>query len=180
MTAPRARWIRASAWLLSQPMSIELAERALPVWRCSRCCDVQWVSESEETSCPHCLMAGETAGYTYGEVVDACARFGCQVPIHRAQPVPEVIQLSTLPRELWEGMPVFHPLSQDGDRASWLSYDVGIVVEVQPDPDVEGFRCRFVWAIGEKSGSLRYSADNLWVPKVLADRLAASAGPRKR
>jgi hypothetical protein len=61
MTAPRARWIRASAWLLSQPMSIELAERALPVWRCTRCCDVQWVSESEETSCPHCFMAGETA-----------------------------------------------------------------------------------------------------------------------
>ena len=97
-------------------------------------------------------------------------RLGCEVPVHTTEPIPEVVQLSTLPREFWEGMPVFHPLSQDGDKASWHAYDVGVVVEVRPDADFPGFRCRFLHSIGGESGTLIYGPNNLWVPKVLADR----------
>jgi hypothetical protein len=109
--------------------------------------------------------------------VEATERFGFDdFPVHMPEPVLEVVQLSTLPRELWVGLPVLHPCGQSGATPNWLVYDVGIVVEVFEDSDLPGeFRCRFVHSMGQANGTLQYSPDNLWVPKTLADRLLSAA-----
>lgn len=112
------------------------------------------------------------AGFTWGEAVDASNRFNCDVRVHYSQPVPELVQLSTIEGE-WIGLPVFHPSCQKGVSCDWHSYDVGVVVEVFPDPHFEGeTRVRFQGACGDGGWTLQYSARNLWVPKRLADLLS--------
>jgi hypothetical protein len=149
--------------------------RAIPVWRCPEIgCGEQWASSDNESSCPFCHCGqGERAGFNCGEVADAAERFSfSDFPVHIPEPVPEVVPLSTLPKDIWVGLPVFHPCGQDGSVPNWLLYDVGIVVEVCADMDIPGeFRCSFVHSIGSTNGTLRYRPDNLWVPKTLAERL---------
>ena len=149
--------------------------RDLAVWRCtgSDGCGEQWSSWNDESSCPFCGDRGERADFTYGEISDACERYGCEVPVHLAEPIPAVVRLSTLPRELWEGMPVLHPLSQEGDRANWSAYDVGVVIEIVSDEDFPGgWRCRFLCGVGSNSGTLLDGPDNLWVPRILVHRFS--------
>ena len=149
------------------------ALRHCRVWQCApnELCTRRWVSDPENPRCPSCHLPGEAASLTYGEALDAMERFGCDMDIHVAVPVPEVVPLSTLRRELWVGLGVFHPMSQEGDRADWLAYDVGIIVDMFPDPDFPGWQCRFIHALGGSSGTLKYRPDNLWVPRTLAERL---------
>ena len=153
-----------------------LSAELLPVWQCQEylTCGEQWAAV-ENSDCPFCHSGpGEETGYSYGDVLDAADRFGFagQFPVHYAEPVPDLVQLSTLRREQWVGLPVFHPSRQDEERATWLVYDVGVVIDVEHDPDFEGeYRCRFVVSMGASTTTLVYSPDNLWVPKVLADRL---------
>ena len=114
------------------------------------------------------------AGFTWGEAIDAENKFLCDIRIHHAYPVPAVVQLSTLPREVWVGIPVFHPCEQRGAECNWHCYDVGVVVEVEPDPDFAEYgewRVTFQGACGNGGWTLHYSPKNLWVPKALADRL---------
>ena len=86
------------------------------------------------------------------------------------EPVPDLVSLTTIASDKWIGLPVFHPLSHEGDRPNWLLYDVGVIVEVNPDPDFEGeVQCRFV--LGDGTATLHYRPAYLWVPRVLADRL---------
>lgn len=151
--------------------------REMPVWRCTQSdvCGEQWASESAGATCPFCYVGrGESTGFTCGEVAAAAERFGfgSELPIHIPWPVPDVVQLSTLPRDTWEGLPVFHPCGQDGDVPNWLRYDVGVIVNVFQDPDLAGeFRCRFVHSTGEYNSTLQYGPSNLWVPRALAARL---------
>jgi hypothetical protein len=150
--------------------------RGMPVWKCSErdVCGEQWAWWDSNTSCPFCHSGhGEPTGFTCGEMLDAAERFGFDdFPVHIPEPVPEVVQLSSLPQNRWVGLPVFHPCGQEGPVANWLLYDVGVVVEVCPDSDFPGdLRCRFVHSMGDAKGILQYGPDNLWVPKVLADLL---------
>jgi hypothetical protein len=154
--------------------------REMPVWKCSEVdvCGEQWAWWDNESSCPFCHCGrGERTGFDCGEVADAAEKFGFDdFPVHIPEPVPEVVQLSTLPRDAWVGLPVFHPCGQAGTVANWLLYDVGIVVEVCADTQVPGeFRCRFVQSMGSAHDTLLYSPDNLWVPKTLAQRLSPVA-----
>jgi len=148
------------------------------VWRCTAVdgCGAQWATWDEGTTCPFChLGIGEWTGFTLGDVVEAADAYGFvgDLPVHVSEPVPELVPLTTLGRDLWVGLPVFHPCAQSGLDANWLRYDVGVVLEVEEDGDVPGeLRCRFVAATGGPSVSLRYAPGNLWVPKVLAERLA--------
>ena len=150
----------------------------IPVWRCPRVgdCGVQWATWDEGTTCPIChLGRGEPTGFTCGEVAKVAEDFGFAeaLPVLMPELVPELVQLSTLPANLWIGLPVFHPSSQEGNLPTWLVYDVGVILEVCPDPDFEGeLQCRFVTSMGGRSATLRYSPSNLWVPRVLAERLA--------
>ena len=85
-----------------------------------------------------------------------------------------LVQLSTLPESRWRGLPVFHPMEQRGDTPEWLSddpgdhgepsYDVGVVLDWEPDPhfaDLGVIRVRFLMNMGS---TLRYASSNLWVP----------------
>jgi len=126
--------------------------------------------------CPMCHAEAVRAGYTLGELSDAENRFclDTRSPVLVPEPPPlELVQLSKLPERMWVGLPVFHPGAQDGGQPDWFTMDIGIVYEVFGDgrygPGER--RCRFVHACADSPGSLNYSADNLWVPKVLADRL---------
>lgn len=101
-------------------------------------------------------------------------------PIRIPKPPPlELVPLQTLPREKWSGLPVFHPSGQCGIGAdavcSWYRYDVGLIVEVYPDPHFEGeLQVRFV---NDDSGyGLSYAPCWLWVPKVLALNLLGAPG----
>lgn len=163
----------------------------LPVWECDNdMCEGYWVDRerldpADPPLCPehdcHKLGADDHAkyaGFTWGEAMDAENKFLCDIPIHHSLPVPEVVQLSTLPQELWMGLPVFHPFGQKGREGEieceWFSYDVGVVVEVVPDPHFAQYgewRVHFQGACGSGGWTLGYSPTNLWVPKVLADRL---------
>lgn len=95
----------------------------------------------------------------------------------------ELVQLSTIPQERWRGLPVFHPGCQQGDTPYWTGaddpfqdrnedeqgalYDVGVVLDWEPDPDfADQIRVRF---LGDFGSTLRYSPENLWVPKKFAD-----------
>ncbi len=106
----------------------------------------------------------------------------------------ELVQLSTLPETSWKGRAVFHPLEQRGTTAMWTitqqdveddlevskelnidpspmiagdaSYDVGVVLDWEPDPhfaDLGVIRVHFIMSNG---CGLRYSSDNLWTPAV--------------
>jgi hypothetical protein len=151
--------------------------RSLPVWRCSELdvCGAQWATSEEGTTCPFChCRTGQSTGFTCGELQEAAERygFGGDLPVHIPEPVPDLVQLVTLPRRAWIGLPVFHPCAQDGTNANWLSYDVGVVLEVCPDPDSpRELQCRFVTSVLGRSATLHYGPDNLWVPRVLAERL---------
>lgn len=88
------------------------------------------------------------------------------------QSVSQVVQLSTLPRELWVGLPVFHPQEQQGSLADWESFDVGVVIDVEPDADFpDEYRCQFVAGFIGETSTLRYAPWNLWVPADLAARI---------
>ena len=150
--------------------------QSIPVWRCSEVnCGEQWATWEENSPCPVCEHGpGQRAGFTYGDVARAADKFGFEgdLPVHISEPVPDLVQISTLPQETWIGLPVFHPLSQEGTRANWFFYDVGVIVEVYEDPDFQdNLRCRFVISLGMQSGTLEYSPSNLWVPRALANRL---------
>ena len=109
------------------------------------------------------------AGFTWGEAVDAENKFLCAIRIHHSIPVPQVVLLSTLPQEMWMGLPVFHPMSQRGEVANWHAYDVGVVIDVYPDPDFAEYgewKVRFQGGVGSGGWTLAYSPTNLWVPKV--------------
>lgn len=150
-----------------------------PVWRClDDLCEEVWAQAETPPFCPACgpLMKSsvEPAGFTVGEAREVGDRFGVDVPIFIPKPIPlELVQLSTLPEDTWVGMPVFHPCEQSGEGANWHRYDVGIVIEVYPDPHFEGMRqCRFLHGVlGSGNGTLHYAPNWLWVPKVLADRV---------
>lgn len=168
--------------------------QSLPVWVCeNRDCEGFWATldhtdPSSPPLCPEhdCHERGASdhavyAGFTWGEAAKAQNKFSCDIPVYYATPVPELVQLSTLPRELWLGLPVFHPFSQaetpEGDPVcSWHTYDVGVVVAVEPDPDwfeEHGeWRVHFQGAVGDGGWTLHYGPSNLWVPKVLAQRLS--------
>ena len=152
--------------------------RELPVWKCpDDACGKQWASADRTSSCPFCHSGlGDLAGFTCGEAADAAERFGFgELAIHIAEPVPDLVQLSTLPRVLWVGLPVFHPCAQDGLIPNWLRYDVGVVVDVSEDRDFAGeFTCRLAHSNDGNGGTLRYPPHNLWVPTALAQRLHQS------
>ncbi len=86
------------------------------------------------------------------------------------------VELAPLPRDTWIGLPVFHPFEQRGTICSWHTYDVVVVTHVAMDADfgesLGSMRVGFRGACGDGGWSLTYSPENLWVPKVLADRLA--------
>jgi len=151
--------------------------RNIPVWRCSQrdVCGEQWATWEEGTTCPYCHVGiGERTGFTYGDVVNATDKFGFggDIPVHVPQAVPDLVQLSTLPQDTWVGLPVFHPCGQQGTNANWLVYDVGVVLEVYPDPDfADELQCRFITSMGGRNSTLRYHPSNLWVPRVLAERI---------
>lgn len=147
------------------------------MWRCrSDICLEQWASEGGDSTCPFCHLAEiERTEFTCGQVADAQEKFGFRgaLPVHLPQPVPDVVQLSTLPRDLWVGLPVFHPIGQEGNLPDWRCFDVGVVMRVHPHPDLSGeFKCEFVAGFLGGVSTLRYSPWNLWVPTVLAARIA--------
>lgn len=150
----------------------------LPVWRCQEeCCGEQWATREEGTICPFCHIGpGAKAGFTCGELIKAKERYGFrgELPVHIPVPVPDLIQLSQIPREHWVGLPVYHPCSQGEEGCNWLLYDVGVVVGVRPysnpnSPDK--FECTFVTSEGDSAGTLEYKPSNLWVPSSVAKRL---------
>ena len=175
----------------------------LQVWECSDDdCDGIWAQESTPECCPECsflfyhmalvekdsekqtrmlekLPVPQKMGFTYQEAVDQNNQFWwAEITgrIHVPEPIPyELVPLSTLPREKWLGMPVFHPFGQMGEIANWFRYDVGVVTEVFPDPDFAEYgdwRCRFVLGGLGDQGTLHYAPTNLWVPKPLAENLS--------
>lgn len=92
----------------------------------------------------------------------------------------ELVQLSTLPQERWRGLPVFCPACQVGDTPYWTTqddpfrdpededgarYDVGVVLDWEPDPDFADLGVIRVRFLGDCGSTLRYSSTNLWVPK---------------
>lgn len=159
-------------------MNSETDPSMLPVWRCSHSdiCGEQWAALEPGETCPFCHLGPvQSAGFTYGEAVAAAEHFGFdrEVPVHLVYPVPTLVQLTSLPVETWMGLPVFHPMAQEGINADWRTYDIGVIVEVSKDIDYgEGeYCCRFLYSIGGSSGTLIYSAWNLWVPEQLANSL---------
>ncbi len=151
--------------------------RNLTVLRCSvPDCREQWASRDDGSSCPFCRVGtGQDAGFTCGDVADAAEKHGFleDLPVHIPEPVPDLVPLTTLSERHWVGIPVFHPMSQDGAEADWRLYDIGVVVEVFDDPDVADAprRCRFLVSCMGPGATLQYSAQNLWVPAVLARHL---------
>ena len=150
----------------------------LPVWRCQEeCCGEQWATWEEDAICPFChIKPGIKTGFTCRDLIEAEEKFGFQekLPVHIPIPVPELIQLSMIPSEMWVGLPVYHPCSQDVTGCNWLLYDVGVVVEVLADSNpnsADKFQCRFVTSDGSFPGMLEYKPSNLWVPKSIAERL---------
>lgn len=151
--------------------------QSIPVWRCPQTdiCGEQWVTWNEGTTCPFCHSGlGERTGFTYGDLARAADEFGfCgDLPVLVPVPVPDLVLLSTLPQHKWIGLPVFHPCGQDGANANWLLYDVGVVLDVYPDPDFPSdLQCQFVTSQIGRSATLHYRPSNLWVPRILAERL---------
>ena len=157
-------------------MNSSVDRQSTPIWRCpEHICGEQWATWEGGTTCPYChLGLGRRTGFTYGDVAEAAEKFGFSegLPVHISEPVPDLAQLTTLPQETWIGLPVFHPCGQEENRANWLLYDVGVVVEVFPHPnDASEFQCRFIVAAGFSSFTLQYGSSNLWVPRILAERL---------
>ena len=157
-------------------MTKSLDRQSTPIWRCPQdICGEQWATWEEATTCPYCHRGlGQRTGFTYGEVAEAAEKFGFSgdLPVHISEPVPDLVQLTTLTSETWIGLPVFHPCGQEENRANWLLYDVGVVVEVFPHPSVPNeLQCRFIVAASPSSFTLEYGPSNLWVPRVLAERL---------
>jgi hypothetical protein len=150
-------------------------QQNIPIWRCPQNdgCGRQWGSWDEDTTCPFCHCGrGERTGFALGDVARAADEFGFggDLPVHIAVPVPDLVQLSTLPPDTWIGLPVFHPCGQEGTHANWLLYDVGVVLEVYSDSDFpDELQCRFVTSMGNYT--LHYRPSNLWVPRVLAERI---------
>ena len=151
--------------------------RQLPVWRClSESCGERWGSDGQDSTCPFChLTAIERTDFTYGQLADAQDRFGfSDIPVHLPSSVPEVVQLSTLAPDLWIGLPVFHPAAQSGASPDWRTFDVGVVVAFEPDPNLpQEYRCEFIAGFLGGTSTLKYSPQNLWVPAVLATRIAS-------
>jgi hypothetical protein len=140
------------------------------VWKCSDLdCREQWASRTEAAECPFCGCGrGRAAGFTLQEVRAAAETYGFleDLPLHLAEPAFELVKLATIPRHKWIGLPVFHPL------INWLRYDVGVVVEVYPDPDIQGeYQCRFVCSSVGGISMLHYAASHLWIPASLAGHL---------
>lgn len=144
----------------------------LPVWRCIESyCQEQWATNQADAVCPFCHESvGIKTGFTYGEACEAAEKYGFEeILIHVPNLVPELVQLTEISKDLWIGLPVYHPLSQSGVECNWLTHDLGILTEFYHDPDIKGvIRCRFVTS---HIHSLEYMATNLWVPKSLVDRL---------
>lgn len=142
----------------------------VPVWICCDTdCQEQWASRTAVSECPFCgLGRGRAAGFTLQEVHAAAEKYGFlgDLPPQLEGPTFELVNLSSIPRSRWVGLPVFHPL------INWLRYDVGVVVEVFPDPDIQGeYRCRFVGSNLQGASTLHYAAAHLWVPAPLARHL---------
>lgn len=98
------------------------------------------------------------------------------------KPPFNLVQLSTVPKDKWIGLAVFHPLSQVGNKASWNSnhlvckfthggssteqvmplpqYDVGVIISFKYDDLARMQQVSFVGACGSV---LRYAETNLWV-----------------
>ena len=154
-------------------------QQSIPIWRCPRqdLCGAMWATRDEGTTCPFCHGgSGQPAGFTWGELARAAEEFNFngELPVLLPVPVPELVQLSTLSVDIWEGLPVFHPCGQDEFHTNWLLYDVGVVLEVYPDPDIsDELKCRFVASMGGDSVTFHYHPANLWVPRALAVRLLA-------
>lgn len=156
-------------------MSDQINLELLPVWRCSQVniCGKQWADSEPRETCPFCHLGPiEPTGFTYGEAKAAWEHFDFEkeLPIHLPIPVPQLVNLTILPVGTWVGLPVFHPMAQDGFIADWRVYDIGVIVEVlinQEDAQGE-YRCRFLYSIGDFTGTFIYSAQNLWVPERLA------------
>ena len=148
----------------------------LPVLRCpDLCCDKQVVTNLLSPTCPFCHETELVdTGFKYGEARAAADKYGFEedIPIHVPTPVPELIQLCDIPENLWIGLPVYRPFSQEDSVCNWLAYDVGILSYFYFDPKTNPSRqCRFVTC---DTGSLEYSDWNLWVPKSLAENLLKS------
>lgn len=93
----------------------------------------------------------------------------------------ELVQLTTIPQDQWRGLPVFIPQCQVGDTPYWTGaddpfgdrdedeqgalYDVGVVLDWEPDPDFADLGVIRVRFLGSFGSILRYSAQTLWVPK---------------
>lgn len=98
------------------------------------------------------------------------------------KPPFNLVQLSTIPKEKWIGLAVFHPFSQMGNEANWSSddlvskvthsenltgklvpttqYDVGVIISFEYDDLARMQRASFVSSWGSV---LRYTESNLWV-----------------
>ena len=110
--------------------------------------------------------------------------------LHDGAPPFHLVQLSTLPQEQWRGLPVFHPGCQMGDTPYWTGasdpdgdrdedeqgplYDVGVVLDWEPDPDFADLGVIRVRFLGSFGSTLRYASSNLWVP------LGVSTPPESR
>lgn len=148
-----------------------LQRKDLMVYRCTECQDV-WGGWNTGY-CPDCSEPVEETGLTVEEYEAADEALHVYCP----RPLPfEMVMLFTLPEGMWVGMPVFHPSEQNFGGPIWFRYDVGVVCEVFVDetlitakwPAKKCVRCRF---IGSDGSTLSYHAENLWVPRRLADRL---------
>ncbi|VAX03051.1 hypothetical protein MNBD_GAMMA19-890 [hydrothermal vent metagenome] len=141
-----------------------------PLWLCpDKTCNSKWLTDEEGLTCPYCHLAtGIKSNKKYSDVQNEIKKDDKNeylIPY----PVPELVPLTSLPMELWIGLPVYHPCGQEGNVCNWLLYDIGILVEILPDKNFEDeIECMFI--VGSQS-SLIYSASNLWVSKKLVGHL---------
>lgn len=164
------------------------------VWHCE---ETEWECETWAAPlsdpprvCPSCTgPEGEHIGMRPGAPIRYIARLDhvrlgeeelgiepCDSPVRIPRPPPfELVRLTTLPQEMWLGLPVFYPMAQlGGDReppvCNWYHYDVGVVAEILPGPPLE---VRFI--VDDTGHGLHYAPHWLWVPKALAERLLGRA-----
>lgn len=134
----------------------------IPVWQCPQRdpCGAFWVTREADTTCPFCHVGrGQPAGFTWGDLARAAEEvdFDGELPVLLPVPVPELVQLTTLPPELWVGLPVFHPCGQDQTHANWLLYDVGVCTRLVPPSSTAStvaeslstLRCHRIWPLPE-------------------------------
>lgn len=117
-------------------------------------------------------------------------------PPYPGKPPFDLVQLHTLPINLWKGRPVFHPLYQVGDVAYWRAeddpyfdpsssydangelipgdepgteYDVGVVVKWETENwrrESNNPGAHEVYFLTGNGGTLHYAAFNLWTPRL--------------